>query len=108
MKRKFIMTQVFDRSWAAIGLDDNDLAILQTTLLIDPKAGELIPGTGGARKVRVPAKDHGKRGGARVIYVDIIVLEEIYLLAAYAKNVQTDMTEEQKKIIRNLIKVLKE
>lgn len=28
MKRKFIMTQVFDRSWAAIGLDDNDLAII--------------------------------------------------------------------------------
>ncbi|MGI6689020.1 MAG: type II toxin-antitoxin system RelE/ParE family toxin [Christensenellales bacterium] len=108
MKRKFIMTPAFDRSWSAIGLDDSDLAILQTTLLIDPEAGELIPGTGGARKVRVPAKDHGKRGGARVIYVDLVVLEEIYLLAAYAKNEQTNMTEDEKKIIRNLIKALKE
>lgn len=108
MKRTFIMTPAFDRSWSAMGLDDGDLTILQNTLLIDPEAGEVIPGTGGARKVRVSAKDHGKRGGARVIYVDLVVLEEIYLLAAYAKNVQTDMTEDEKKIIRNLIRALKE
>jgi hypothetical protein len=81
---------------------------LQQTLLIDPEAGDVIPGTGGARKVRVSAKGHGKRGGARVIYVDIVVQEEIYLLAAYAKNEQTDMTANEKKIIRDFIKTLKE
>lgn len=81
---------------------------MQQTLLIDPEAGDVIPGTGGARKVRVSAKGHGKRGGARVIYVDIVVQEEIYLLAAYAKNEQTDMTANEKKIIRDFIKTLKE
>ncbi|NLD51695.1 MAG: type II toxin-antitoxin system RelE/ParE family toxin [Clostridiales bacterium] len=91
-----------------MGLNDSDLAALQNTLLIDPESGELIPGTGGARKVRVSAKDHGKRGGARVIYVDLMMLEETYLLAAYAKNTQTDMTEDEKRIIRSFIKILKE
>lgn len=108
MKRKFVMTPAFDRSWAAIGLHDSDLTALQDTLLLDPDAGEVIPGTGGARKIRVPAKEHGKRGGARVIYVDLVVLEEIYLLAAYAKNEQTNLTPDEKKIIRSLIKTLKE
>lgn len=108
MIREFVMTPAFDRSWAAIGLDDQDLSALQDTLLVDPEAGEVIPGTGGARKVRVPASGHGKRGGARVIYVDLVVLEKIYLLAAYAKNEQTNMTPEQKKVVRNLIMQLKE
>lgn len=108
LTREFVMTPSFDRSWSAIGLDDKDLAELQDTLLLDPESGDLIPGTGGARKIRVAAKDHGKRGGARVIYVDVVVLEEIYLLAAYAKNEQTNMTPDEKKIVRDFIRQLKE
>lgn len=107
MTREFVMTPAFDCSWIAVGLDDSDLSALQDTLLIDPEAGDLIPGAGGARKIRVSAKDHGKRGGARVIYVDLVVLEAIYLLAAYAKNEQTNMTADEKKIIRSFIKELK-
>lgn len=101
------MTLAFDRSWTEMGLDDSDLTDLQHMLLIDPECGDVIPGTGGARKVRVPAKGHGTRGGARVIYVDVVVLEEIYLLAAYSKNEQTDMTPEQKNAVRRLIKLLR-
>lgn len=108
MTREFVMTPAFDRSWSAIGLNDDDLVMLQDILLMDPDAGEVIPGTGGARKLRVPAKSKGKRGGARVIYVDLVVLEEIYLLAAYAKNEQTNMTADEKKAIRIFIKELKE
>ena len=59
MKRTFIMTPVFDNSWAAMGLDDADLVDLQNTLLVDPEAGDVIPGTGGARKIRVKANSHG-------------------------------------------------
>lgn len=102
------MTPAFDRSWAAIGLDDDDLTALQDTLLADPDAGVVIPGTGGARKIRISAKGKGTRGGARVIYVDIVVLEEIYLLAAYQKGDQIDLTESQKKYVRDFIRALKE
>ena len=50
----------------------------------------------------------GKSGGGRVIYVDVVVKEQIFLLLAYPKNVQTDMNPAQKKIIRNLIETIKE
>lgn len=108
MERVFVMTAAFDRSWREIGLDDSDLLALQDRLLVDPSAGEIIQGTGGARKIRVSARTHGTRGGARVIYVDIVVADQIYLLAAYAKNKRTDLTDHQKKEIRDLIRILKE
>ena len=108
MTKRFVMTQVFDQSWAAMGLSDNDLANLQRDLLIDPEAGDLMPRSGGARKMRVSAKDHGKRGGARVIYVDVVVHEEIYLLLAYPKNELTTLTAAQEKTLRQLVKPLKE
>lgn len=62
----------------------------------------------GARKMRVSAKDHGKRGGARVIYVDVVAHEEIYLLLAYPKNELTTLTAAQEKTLRQLVKSLKE
>ena len=50
-----------------------------------PQAGDVIPGAGGARKLRWAAKGKGKRGGVRIIYVYVVVAESIYLLRCYAK-----------------------
>lgn len=50
----------------------------------------------------------GKRGGGRVIYIDIEIKECIYLLNVYAKNEQTDLTEKEKKLLKKLVKILKE
>ena len=49
-------------------LDDEDLAQVQALLMARPDAGVVIPKSGGLRKLRVAAKGHGKRGGARIIY----------------------------------------
>lgn len=108
MQRTFVLTRGFDRSWAEMGLGDNELTALQELLLEDPDAGDAIPGTGGARKVRIPLEGRGKSGGGRVIYVDVVVRERIYLLLAYPKNVQADMTPEQKKLVRRLVEIIKE
>ena len=58
--------------------------------------------------IRIPLTGRGKSGGGRVIYVDVVVKEQIFLLLAYPKNVQADMNPAQKKIIRNLIETIKE
>lgn len=108
MRRTFIETSVFQRTWKDAGLNDDDLAALENMLLTDSQAGNVIPHLDGGRKVRDPLDGHGKSGGARVIYVDVVVREQIYLLLAYPKNVQTDLTPEQKKVLRSLIKRLKE
>jgi hypothetical protein len=81
---------------------------LQEELLNNPAAGDVIKKTDGARKMRIAAKGHGKRGGARVIYVDIPVYEKIYLLVAYPKGQKEDLSEGEKKSISVLIYALKD
>jgi hypothetical protein len=67
-------------------LQDDDYAKLQVTLLHRPDAGDLIPKSGGIRKLRWAAKGKGKRGGLRVIYYWRRAEDEIWLLTLYAKN----------------------
>ena len=52
----------------------------------NPDAGDVIPGSGGLRKVRWAAKGHGKRGGARVIYFVRGARGEVILVTAYNKG----------------------
>ena len=59
-------------------MTDEGLRELENVLLRNPKAGDTIQGTGGIRKIRIPMDNTGKRGGGRVIYVDIEVKEIIY------------------------------
>lgn len=108
MKRLFVMTAGFEKSWEHMGLGDEELQELQNVLLENPDAGDVIPDLAGARKIRIPLTGRGKSGGGRVIYVDVVVKEQIFLLLAYPKNVQADMNPAQKKIIRNLIETIKE
>ena len=108
MERVFILTSFFEKSWANMGLGDKEPRELQLTLLKNPDAGDVIPDLAGARKMRIPLAGRGKTGGGRVIYVDVVIREQIYLLLAYPKNVQTDLNPAQKKVIRNLIEMLKE
>lgn len=72
-----------------------------------PEAGDVIPGAGGARKLRWAAKGKGKRGGARIIYLYLVIAARIYLLRCYAKNVKTDLTDAEKKEVRRVSAYLK-
>ena len=69
--------------------------------------GDVIPNTSGIRKIRWNSSGHGKRGGARVIYYYYNENHPIYLLFAYPKNVKDDLTENEKKILRQLVNQLK-
>lgn len=51
---------------------------------------------------------HGKRGGGRVIYVDIELKETIYFINVYTKNEKDDLTEDEKKAFKAVVKFLKE
>ena len=107
MRRAFVLLAEFERAWKAMGLGDDELEELQALLLNDPEAGDVIPGLSGARKVRIPMEGRGKSGGGRVIYVDVVVTERIYLITAYAKNVQTDLSPDEKKMFRKLVEYIK-
>jgi RelE toxin of RelEB toxin-antitoxin system len=86
---------------------DEDLRSLQNFLLDSPDAGDVIPGGSGLRKLRWSAQGHGKRGGARVIYYRHVPGDRIYLIYAYMKNVRSDLTREQIKVLAQLMKDIK-
>jgi hypothetical protein len=65
----------------------------------NPEAGDLIPDTGGVRKVRWRRQGMGKRGGARVIYFYYDPRTPLFLLMVYAKAVREDLTAEAKKAV---------
>ena len=69
--------------------------------------GDIIQNTGGLRKIRWKGKNSGKRGGARIIYFFYNENFPIYLLFAYSKNIQADLTEHEKKLFRQLVSQLK-
>lgn len=60
---------------------------LQLALIADPHAGDVVPGTGGVRKLRCKAPGRGKRGGYRIIYFAKLAQGHIWMLTMYPKNV---------------------
>jgi len=107
MTREFVYTEPFRKCWKAIGLSEDDLKKLEEILLENPQLGDVIEGTGGARKMRIQIENRGKSGGGRVIYIDVFEKEKLYFLLAYPKNVQDNLTPDQKKQVRKLVEAIK-
>jgi hypothetical protein len=98
----FIETPHFVDKFEKIG-SDSDMQRLQCELLRDPLKGDLIKGTGGARKIRMSIARKGKSGGARVIYYYVNLHGEIWFLDIYLKSSQSDLSEAQKKRFNKFI-----
>lgn len=98
----FIETSVFTREIKDL-LPDEEYRMLQTALMFRPDAGDIIRGGGGLRKVRWNLPGRGKRGALRVIYY-WDPPETIYMLLPYRKTDQDDLTPEQLKFLRNMVK----
>jgi hypothetical protein len=82
----FVELPVFSKA-REIYLSDDEFRDLQQFLVKAPEAGDLIPGSGGARKLRWSRSGIGKRGGLRVIYYFVDRIGQIWLLTLYSKNV---------------------
>jgi hypothetical protein len=72
----------------------------------NPAAGEVIPGTGGVRKIRWAIQGRGKRGGARVIYYYHDERMPVFLLTACAKNRKESLTASERNELRRGIPLL--
>ena len=97
----FYETTIFTDQVTSL-LTDESYSELQKTLMIDPKAGDMIRHSRGLRKIRWKFSGKGKSGGIRVIYY-LVCEDEIFLLYAYPKNKQENITDSQAKILRNLV-----
>lgn len=104
--RNFIELESFSQRFQQLGLEEEFLSYVQQEILKDPTIGDMIPGAGGARKLRIKLENTGKSGGARVIYIDFLSKENIYLIDIYLKGIKNDLTPEEKTDIKNSIKKL--
>ncbi len=106
LSRIFVELPSFMARWKSLGLDDADLLRLEIELLNNPKVGAVLQGTGGVRKVRFAFEDRGKSGSIRVIYIDFEIYEKIFLLTAYAKADQANLTKQERNDLRGLVELL--
>lgn len=94
-----IFTSVIDRL-----IDDEAYRGLQIALMLRPEQGPVIRGGGGLRKLRWARPGGGKSGGVRVIYFWAPAEEAFYMLYAYAKNEQGDLTPAQTRALGQLVR----
>lgn len=99
-------TPIFTRRADAL-LSAEDRADLIATLAANPKAGAIIPGLGGIRKLRFAPSGQGKSGGFRVIYYLLDDDTPVLALLLYGKNEQANPTPDQKKAMVALVGRLK-
>jgi len=100
----FYEAPVFERHRESY-LNDDDYLAFQKSLLKNPFQGNLIKGCGGFRKTRWSdsSRNKGKRGGLRVIYYYLESLNQVWLYTIYNKDEMSDLTQEQRKILKTAI-----
>jgi len=102
VKAIFVETTFFEKTRPKY-LNDDSYDKLQISLMETPKAGVVIQGTGGVRKLRWAAKGKGKRGGVRILYYWLDSKSKFYLLTLYAKNEVTDLKSDEKQVLKLLV-----
>ena len=105
MKAVFVELPAFERHRADY-LDDDAFRGLENFLMKHPEAGDPIPDTGGLRKLRFAdaRRGKGKRGGLRVIYYWWDAGFQFWLFTLYDKNEMADLTPQQRKALKGMIK----
>jgi hypothetical protein len=94
-------------AWADRNLSEDERQLLTMAVASEPTAGVLIPGLHGLRKLRWRRPGSGKRGGYRVIYYFHSDSVPIFLVAAYSKASQEDLSPAEKASLKNWTSDLK-
>ena len=109
MKRVFVYAPLIRKRLDELDDPDNKARQIENEILNNPETGDIVPGTGGVRKFRLPDEERskGKRGGIRVFYLDLPHAEKTYLLFFLKKGEAEDLMGSEKIMIRDLVSVLK-
>ncbi len=102
---QIVATKIYGRKVGKI-LTDAERQTVEAQIAGNPTYWPVIAGTGGVRKARAARGSSGKRGGGRIIYYYWSSHETVFLLTAYAKSAQADLTAADKKALRAIVKSL--
>jgi len=105
MRLTFVQLRTYVADLSRLGLTDDDQRAIEAALLDRPTIGVVMPGTGGLRKMRyAPLRSGGgKSGGIRICYAFFEIDDHIYLVTAFAKNEQANLSATQKNAMRLLL-----
>lgn len=104
---EFVHLPTYQRSANAL-IDDAGQRAIEAELCGNPKAGDIVAGTGGVRKLRVALPGRGKRGGARLIYFYRERRGRVYLILLYPKGRKDSLTIAERNEMRKLTAILEE
>lgn len=108
MRRIFYQTHIFSRKLDSRG-GSALLLRIEEEILKNPETGVLVAGTGGVRKLRIEDAERkkGKRGGFRVLYLDLPDCQETFLITFYGKDEADDLSAQGKKAISQMVTAIK-
>jgi hypothetical protein len=108
MRRIFFQTHLFSKKLDSRGSPALLLRV-EEEILKNPEAGATVAGTGGVRKLRIedPERQKGKRGGFRVLYLDLPDCQETFLITFYGKDEADDLSHEGKKLVAQIVESIK-
>ena len=101
-----IRTKSFTKAIDKLNVTDAELEALESEIATNPQSGDVIKGLGGVRKIRFATGGKGKRGGGRCVYLVLAIEDTIYLLLAYGKSKQADLSPQQRKDILAFVEEL--
>ena len=102
----FVCLKSFETEWKREGLGDEELRELESAIMERP-AAPVIRGTGGLRKIRLGTGGRGKSSGIRVCYAYFASAGTVYLIAMFAKNEKSNLTDVDAKAIAKLLAELR-
>ena len=104
---KIVRLKTYRLSMEDMGLLPTEIRKITREIAAEPLAHPVIPGLRGARKARFALRDSGKSGGGRAVYYVAIAPDLIFFLLAFPKSEQEDLTNEQRKMILEIIDRIK-
>ncbi len=99
-----VETLQFTRQSKQLRMTEEEIDLVKDFVGLNPSAGSVVPGTGGARKIRIPLRGRGKSGGFRVITFYSGVDIPVFLIDVYSKREKENISQAQKNYIRNSVR----
>jgi len=101
-----IETNAYIAAAKAAGMTADEMAAVVEIVVANPEAGDVMPGCGGARKLRVAKPGKGKSGGYRVITFYATATVPVFLLTVFGKNQKANLTQAERNALAKLTKLL--
>lgn len=99
---QIVATKIYSRKVKKI-LTEDERQSAEDEIVADPLRWPVVVGTGGVRKARAARGSSGKSGGVRIIYYYRSGRGAVYMLTAYAKSAQADLSAADKKALRGIV-----